>query len=112
MLNVNETQLNNVSRITIERIIGINEASGNNSCSSTRVHLISKDFECDQWQKSFTRSSSLTRHKMIHRREKSFECDICQNKFTQSSHLTTLKRTHTGEKPYEYMHDIRIYVAH
>ena len=35
LLDANKTQLNDVSQITIEHENSINEASGNNSCSST-----------------------------------------------------------------------------
>ena len=129
---LNETQLNvsNTSEISIERENALNEASENNSCSSTikvnssiskhkcemcnkrfqtssqltvhhRIHSKDKPFACDQCQMTFTQSSSLTTHKRTHSGEKPYACELCPNKFAQLSGLITHKRTHTGEKPYQ-----------
>ncbi|NXS28112.1 ZN486 protein, partial [Pomatostomus ruficeps] len=49
-------------------------------------------YKCEECDKSFTRSSSLICHQMIHSGERPYKCPECGK-----SH----RRIHTGERPYE-----------
>ncbi|MTI11633.1 C2H2-type zinc finger protein, partial [Sansalvadorimonas verongulae] len=68
------------------------------------MHTPTRDrpYICDQdgCNKSFTRSSHLTRHKRTHTKKRPFACDQCNKSFSQSGVLTAHKRIHTGEKPF------------
>lgn len=74
---------------------------------------IEKLFACSQCDRTFTRSSSLTNHNLIHKskksfardefggkREKLFACDQCDRKFLRNSYLNQHKQIHSGTKPY------------
>ena len=68
--------------------------------SLERTHSSKKSFNCDQCNKSFSRSGSLCKHKRTHTGEKPYSCDQCRKSYRDAWSLLTHKRTHTGEKPY------------
>merc|ERR1711972_277474 len=58
-------------------------------------------FACNMCNKSFSKNSSLQRHRYEHTGERPWSCQICQKSFKHKHHLTEHTRLHTGEKPYE-----------
>ena len=58
------------------------------------------DYGCSSCDKTFSRSSSLTRHMLTHTGERPYPCRTCDKTFKQSAHLTAHERTHTGERLY------------
>ena len=94
LLDAADTRLNmeNRNEIPIDRENALNEASDNNSCSSTikvkpliikkskrfkSNHSIKKH-KCETCKKRFKTSAELNIHNRIHSKEKSFACDHCQ----------------------------------
>nr|XP_058905616.1 zinc finger protein 92 homolog isoform X2 [Kogia breviceps] len=59
-----------------------------------------KQFLCHQCGKSFSRSSNLIKHRIIHSGEKPYECGECGKLFRRSFALLEHQRIHSGEKPY------------
>ena len=58
----------------------------------------SEPFKCSQCDKSFSESSKVIRHQLIHRGEKRFFCSDCDMSFHDSGNFKVHKRMHTGEK--------------
>ncbi|GJQ72820.1 hypothetical protein Trydic_g1470 [Trypoxylus dichotomus] len=58
-------------------------------------------FSCDQCDKSFSKQSSLARHKYEHSGQRPHKCDECPKAFKHKHHLTEHKRLHSGEKPFQ-----------
>ncbi|XP_076356629.1 uncharacterized protein LOC143249907 [Tachypleus tridentatus] len=58
-------------------------------------------FECNHCAKSFTKQSSLSRHKYEHSGRRPHQCDECSKAFKHKHHLTEHKRLHSGEKPFQ-----------
>ncbi|KAK4002739.1 hypothetical protein OUZ56_004543 [Daphnia magna] len=58
-------------------------------------------YSCDQCDKSFSKLSSLTRHKYEHSGQRPYQCDMCPKAFKHKHHLTEHKRLHSGEKPFQ-----------
>ncbi|CAG2161427.1 unnamed protein product [Oppiella nova] len=56
-------------------------------------------FTCDQCDKTFSKQSSLARHKYEHSGQRPHKCDVCSKAFKHKHHLTEHKRLHSGEKP-------------
>ncbi|XP_060524660.1 zinc finger protein 1 isoform X2 [Cylas formicarius] len=58
-------------------------------------------FSCDQCDKSFSKQSSLARHKYEHSGQRPHKCNECPKAFKHKHHLTEHKRLHSGEKPFQ-----------
>ncbi|NXM63567.1 ZN180 protein, partial [Illadopsis cleaveri] len=50
---------------------------------------------------SFSWSSYLIHHQMIHTGERPYECGECRKSFSRSSHLHSHQKIHSGEWPYK-----------
>ncbi|XP_068233088.1 zinc finger protein ZFP2-like [Palaemon carinicauda] len=62
---------------------------------------LGRPFECKYCEKSFTKSSDLKRHLMIHTGDRPFVCNLCGTGFIEKSKLIVHTRHHTGERPFE-----------
>ena len=51
-------------------------------------------------EETFTQSTSLKRHTIIHTEDKLHICPVCSKGFPQSSHLKRHMSIHTGERPH------------
>jgi len=58
-------------------------------------------YNCDQCDKTFTKKSSITRHKYEHSDLRPHKCTECDKAFKHKHHLTEHKRLHSGEKPFQ-----------
>ncbi|RWS31722.1 zinc finger E-box-binding homeobox protein zag-1-like protein [Leptotrombidium deliense] len=58
-------------------------------------------YSCDQCDKTFSKQSSLARHKYEHSGQRPHKCDVCSKAFKHKHHLTEHKRLHSGEKPFQ-----------
>ncbi|EEB10085.1 zinc finger protein, putative [Pediculus humanus corporis] len=58
-------------------------------------------FICDQCEKTFSKQSSLARHKYEHSGQRPHKCEVCEKAFKHKHHLTEHKRLHSGEKPFQ-----------
>ncbi|XP_053677947.1 zinc finger protein 1 [Anopheles nili] len=58
-------------------------------------------YVCDQCDKTFSKHSSLQRHKYEHSGQRPYKCIECPKAFKHKHHLTEHKRLHSGEKPFQ-----------
>ncbi|XP_051159948.1 zinc finger protein 1-like isoform X1 [Leptopilina boulardi] len=58
-------------------------------------------FFCNQCDKTFSKQSSLARHKYEHSGQRPYKCQECPKAFKHKHHLTEHKRLHSGEKPFQ-----------
>ncbi|XP_011502307.1 PREDICTED: zinc finger protein 1 [Ceratosolen solmsi marchali] len=58
-------------------------------------------FFCNQCDKTFSKHSSLARHKYEHSGQRPYKCQECPKAFKHKHHLTEHKRLHSGEKPFQ-----------
>ncbi|XP_077002579.1 zinc finger protein 92 homolog [Tamandua tetradactyla] len=65
------------------------------------IHSSEKPYECPECGKLFRRSFALLEHQRIHSGEKPYKCSTCGKTFTRSSNLIKHQIVHSGEKPYE-----------
>ncbi|XP_058790874.1 zinc finger protein 1 isoform X2 [Phymastichus coffea] len=56
---------------------------------------------CNQCDKTFSKHSSLARHKYEHSGQRPYKCQECPRAFKHKHHLTEHKRLHSGEKPFQ-----------
>ncbi|XP_076673135.1 Zn finger homeodomain 1 [Andrena cerasifolii] len=56
---------------------------------------------CDRCDKTFSKHSSLARHKYEHSGQRPYKCGECPRAFKHKHHLTEHKRLHSGEKPFQ-----------
>ncbi len=105
-------QLNvpNKSEISIEHENALNEASDNNSCSSTiKVEPLSMpeskrskvNSSNNQNIYETINSSQMNFHNQIHSKKKFFACDQCPKSFSNKYSPSTHKKKHSGEMPFQ-----------
>uniref|UniRef100_A0A2K6FI71 ZFP92 zinc finger protein n=1 Tax=Propithecus coquereli TaxID=379532 RepID=A0A2K6FI71_PROCO len=64
------------------------------------IHSGEKPYACPDCGKLFRRSFALLEHARIHSGERPYACPECGKAFSRSSNLIEHQRTHSGNKPY------------
>ncbi|EHB04327.1 Zinc finger protein 92-like protein [Heterocephalus glaber] len=64
------------------------------------IHSGEKPYACRECGKLFRRNFALLEHQRIHSGEKPFACEECGKTFTRSSNLIKHQIIHSGEKPF------------
>ncbi|ETN67821.1 hypothetical protein AND_000352 [Anopheles darlingi] len=113
MLNVPKRMASYVCHPTIGGNGGGGGGGGSASAAATAAGAnatANKDFPapdaegqyvCDQCDKTFSKHSSLQRHKYEHSGQRPYQCVECPKAFKHKHHLTEHKRLHSGEKPFQ-----------
>ncbi|NXQ14562.1 ZN397 protein, partial [Peucedramus taeniatus] len=67
-------------------------------------HTGEQPYKCGEGRKSFSQSSNLLSHQLVHTGERPYQlfcCPNCGKGFKRNSTLVTHRHIHTGERPYE-----------
>uniref|UniRef100_A0A8C5M6Z1 C2H2-type domain-containing protein n=1 Tax=Leptobrachium leishanense TaxID=445787 RepID=A0A8C5M6Z1_9ANUR len=76
-------------------------SSAESDLKDQHVHIKGQPVSCHEFGKVFAQSSSLSKHKRIHKGNFFFKCAECGKCFSRASYLAAHERIHTGEKPFK-----------
>ncbi|XP_069671156.1 zinc finger protein 235-like [Periplaneta americana] len=71
------------------------------STTHLRGSVVKNAYKCDICGRSFSKSSSVKRHELLHTGDEPLRCDVCGKCFSQSSSLRRHEARHTSEKPFK-----------
>ncbi|XP_032680362.1 zinc finger E-box-binding homeobox protein zag-1 [Odontomachus brunneus] len=80
---------------------GENEATPQPEATPIATETEQGLYFCDRCDKTFSKHSSLARHKYEHSGQRPYKCVECPRAFKHKHHLTEHKRLHSGEKPFQ-----------